>query len=153
MPLTGKTWRPDLSYDFNLKFVIPVCTFNRIVCGRGSAKARKYFFGRFLLPRLKGPSSPYGVIRRRRGMRKFFVLHERKTRRATLKSDSELQFLFPFRLSNRFVCARGSAKARFPTINRWIISRTLRGNTKKAAVRRLLIKTACLGFRLPHFGY
>ena len=37
-----------------------------------------------------------------------------------LKSDSELQFLFPFRLSNRFVCARGSAKARFPPINGWI---------------------------------
>ena len=77
-------------------------------------------FGRFLLPRLKGPSSPYGVIRRRRGMRKFFVLHERKTWRATLKSDSELQFLFPFCSSNRFVCAHGSAKARFPPINGWI---------------------------------
>ena len=35
-----KTWRPELQPAFNLKFVIPVCTFNRIVCGRGSAKAR-----------------------------------------------------------------------------------------------------------------
>jgi len=58
-----KTWRPELQPAFNLKFVIPVCTFNRIVCGRGSAKARKYFFGRFLLPRLEGPSSPFGAKR------------------------------------------------------------------------------------------
>ncbi len=110
-------------------------------------------FGRFLLPRLKGPPSPYGVIRRRRGMRKFFVLHERKTRRPELQPVFNLKFVIPVCTFNRIVCGRGSAKARYPPINGWVISRTLRGNTKKAAVCRLLIKTACLGFRLPYFGY
>ena len=103
-----------------------------------------------------------GAVPQRRGERFFkrvlrdaqvFRSYERKTWRAMLKSDSELQYLFPFCSSNQFVCARGSAKARYPPINEWVISRPLRGNTKKAAVCRLLIKTACLGFRLPHFGY
>ena len=68
-----KTWRATLKSDSELQSLFPFCSSNQFVCARGSAKARKYFFGRFLLPRLKGPSSPYGVIRRRRGMRKFFV--------------------------------------------------------------------------------
>ena len=59
-----------LKSDSELQFLFPFRLSNRFVCARGSAKVRKYFFGRFLLPRLQGPSSPFGA-KRRRGMRKF----------------------------------------------------------------------------------
>ena len=75
--------------------------------------------GGYLFVRLQGPSSPFGA-KRRRGMRKFFVLHERKTWRPELQPAFNLKFVIPVCTFNRIVCGRGSAKARYPPINGWI---------------------------------
>ena len=83
----------------------------------------------------------------------FDLFHSNQNSNNRLQPAFNLKFVIPVCTINRIVCGRGSAKARYPPINGWVISRTLRGNTKKAAVCRLLSKTACLGFRLPYFGY
>ena len=71
-----------------------------------------------------------------------------------LKFDSELQFLFPFRSSNRFVCARGSAKARFPPPHKRVdYFPYFNGEYKKGGCLPPFNENAGLGFHFNCFGY